>query len=445
MEVSLSAILDTRENRVNKQKALLSQYNKPLLCFTMNIPGPVKCNRDVKIGFFVGNRLLGDSLKPYKVLHREIHTLPTGCEAYYVVDMPARALKELAMDIEQLDPIGRLFDMDVLDADGSKLDRELLGAPRRKCLVCDQDAVICGRSRAHDLAELQDKTGFLLYLAGRQYQSEFIAVRAYLALTQEVSTTPKPGLVDRNNNGAHKDMNVRHFFASANALRPYFCRCAEIGFLTRDADPKKTFRQLRPLGIEAEQTMYSATGGVNTHKGAIFSMGLLCAAAGRLSPEDWQPEALLSQCAAMTGDILETDFSGITLENAKTVGERLYAQYGITGIRGQAAAGFPVVLNTGLPTLQKGLADGLSLNDAGAVTLLHLLAACDDTNLIHRSNRQTQLNIRQQIQSLLESNPCPGMDIIEKLDAEFIQKNLSPGGSADLLALCYFLLFLCNG
>ncbi len=445
MEVSLSEILNARENRVNKQKALLSRYGKPLLCFTMNIPGPVKCDRDVKIGFFVGNKLLSDALKGQKVLHREIHTPDTGCESYYVVDMPARKLKQLAMDIEQTDPIGRLFDMDVLDADGQKIDREQLGAPRRKCLICDQDAVICGRSRAHCVEELQDKTGFLLYLAGRQYLSEFIAVRAYLSLTQEVSTTPKPGLVDRNNRGAHTDMDIRHFFASANALRPYFCQCAEVGFLTYNADPKETFHQLRPLGIEAEQTMLRATGGVNTHKGAIFSMGLLCAAAGRLAPEDWQAENLLSQCAAMTAGVVETDFAGITPENAKTVGERLFAQYGITGVRGQAENGFPAVKDVGLPVLQKGLADKLSLNDAGAVTLLHLLAATDDTNLIHRSDRQTQLNIRQQIQSLLESNPYPNKDVIEKLDAEFIQKNLSPGGSADLLALCYFLLFLCNG
>lgn len=445
MEVCLSEILDARENRAAKQKALLAQYGKPLICFTMNIPGPEKCNRDVKIGFFVGNRLLGDSLKGQKVLHREMHTPATGCEAYYVVDMPARELKQLAIEIEQTDPIGRLFDMDVLDAHGSKIDRQLLGAPRRKCLICDQDAVLCGRSRAHSVEELQDKTGFLLYLAGRVFLSEFIAVRAYLALTQEVSTTPKPGLVDRNNQGAHKDMDIRHFFASANALRPYFCQCAQTGFLTRDADPKETFRQLRSMGMEAEQTMLQATGGVNTHKGAIFSLGLLCAAAGRLSPEDWQPEALLWQCAAMTQGVVAADFAGVTKDNAKTPGERIYAQYGITGVRGQAENGFPAVRDVGLPILQKGLAQGLSLNDAGVIALLHLLAATDDTNLIHRSDRQTQLEVQAQVAALLEATPFPTVEAMEKLDRVFIEKNLSPGGSADLLALCYFLLFLCNG
>ncbi len=442
MEVCLQDILDAREKRVQTQHRLLAQYQKPLLCFTMNIPGPEKLNRDVKIGFFIGNRLLANALKGCKVLHRQIHTAPTGCEAFYVVDMPARELKLRAMEVEDTESIGRLFDMDVLDADGKKLDRDTLGFPRRKCLICQKDAVICAGRRTHSVDQLQGKTGFLLYLAGRQYLAEFIAVRAYLALTQEVSVTPKPGLVDRNNSGAHQDMNIRHFFASANALRPFFCRFAEEGYLTRDTDPKETFRRIRPIGKLAEKAMYEATGGVNVHKGAIFSLGILCAAAGRLSPENWQPEMLLSLSADMTRGVVESDFSGITTDNAKTAGERLYAQYGITGVRGQAEQGFPAVRDTGLPTLLRGLKKGLSLNDAGAVALLHLLAATDDTNLISRSNRQTQLAVKARIADLLAADPFPRLEEIQKLDGEFIAQNLSPGGSADLLALCFFLLFL---
>lgn len=444
MEVSLLDILDAREKRAQTQRRLLEQYQKPLLCFTMNIPGPEKLNRDVKIGFFIGNRLLTDSLKGRKVLYRQIHTAPTGCEAFYVVDMPARELKQLAMEIEDSDAVGRLFDMDVLDTDGKKLDREAFGFPRRKCLICEKDAVICGSSRAHSVEELQDKAGFLLYLAGRQHLAEFIAVRAYLALTQEVSVTPKPGLVDRNNCGSHRDMDIRYFFASANALRPFLCRFAEEGYLTRDADPKETFRRIRSIGMEAEKAMLNATGGVNTHKGAIFSLGILCAAAGRLTPEEWLPETILSLCADMTKGVVESDFAGITADNAKTAGERLYALYGITGVRGQAEQGFPAVKDAGLPILQKGLAGRLSLNDAGAAALLHLLAATDDTNLIARSNRQTQLEVRNQIADLLVNEPFPSRESIEELDREFIEKNLSPGGSADLLALCFFLLFLCT-
>lgn len=442
MNELLNEILAAREQRVRRQRELLEKYGKPLLCFTMNIPGPKKYDRDVAIGFFIGVRMLRDALPGNAVLHFEQHTDITGCEAFYVVDMPAKALKDLAISIEDSSSVCRLFDMDVLDTDGRKLERQALGYPRRKCLLCDEDAVVCARSRAHSLEELQDRTGFLLYLTARQQLTEYVAVKAWLALQQEVLTTPKPGLVDRDNRGAHTDMGLQHFFVSGNALRPYFAKFADTGFLTRDDAPEETFQKIRPIGLEAEQAMFAATHGVNTHKGAIFSLGLLCAAAGRLNPLEWSTEKLLQECAAMTRGLVARDLGHITEENATTAGERLYAAYGITGVRGQAEAGFPAVSQVGLPFLKGGLGKSLSLNDAGCAALLHLLAATDDTNLIHRSDRQTQLQLRQQIAALLEKDPYPTPDTIRALDRDFIRKNLSPGGSADLLAICYFLLFL---
>lgn len=442
MNELLHEILAAREQRVQKQRQLLDRYGTPLLCFTMNIPGPVKFDRDVSIGFHLGNWLLKESLKGRKVLHFESATAITGCEAFYAVDMPAKELKKIALELEEVDPIGRLFDMDVLTPDGQKISREELGYPRRKCLLCDQDAVVCAGRRTHSAEQLRRQAGFYLYIAARQWMCEYIATRAYFALSQEVSTTPKPGLVDGKNTGAHKDMDIRHFFASANALRPYFCDAAEQGFLTRDLPAANTLDAIRPMGLEAEQTMLKATHGVNTHKGAIFSLGILCAALGRLSPDLWQPERLLDECAAIAAGVADRDFTGITVDNAKTAGERLYAAYGITGVRGQAQAGFPAVRDIGLPMLQQALEKGFSFNDAGAITLLHLIAATDDTNLIHRGGREKQLQVKQQIADLLESNPFPSMDVIEELDKQFIRENLSPGGSADLLALTYFLYFL---
>ena len=442
MEATLQEILDARENRVAKQKELLAQYGKTLLCFTMNIPGPEKWNRNVAIGFYLGCWFIEDTLKGRPVLHKEKHTPITGGEAYYVVDIPAKQLKQMVMELEEIDPVGRLFDMDVLTPEGEKVSRTELGHAPRKCLICDNDAAICASTRAHGLEALQQATGFYLYVAAREFFTEFISSRAFYALYQEVNTTPKPGLVDKNNSGSHKDMTLRHFFVSANALREYFTRFAEAGFLGRDDDPKETFKKLRSIGLEAEQAMLRTTKGVNTHKGAIFSIGLLCAAAGRLSPDQWSAERLLGECALMAEGVVKEDFADITLENAKTAGERFFVQYGITGVRGQAEAGFPAVKDVGMPILMEGLKKGLSLNDAGAVALLHILAATDDTNLIRRSDRDAQLAIKQQIATLLEKDPFPTMDTIRTLDEDFIKQNLSPGGSADLLAMCYLLLFL---
>ena len=441
MEATLQEILDARENRVKTQKSLLEKYNKPLVSFTMNIPGPVKVDRDVLIGFAIGDRLLRRSLQG-KLVYARSHAPITGCEGFYVADMDAKQLKKLAVELEEIDPIGRLFDMDIIDENGRKIDRESLGYERRKCLLCNEDAAVCAGRRTHSWEELRRAAGFLLYVTAREWMCEYIATWAYSALTQELSTTPKPGLVDRNNAGAHRDMIPRHFFASATALRPWFHKFAEQGFLTRDDAPAATFAAIRPLGLDAEQAMLKATGGVNTHKGAIFSLGILCAAAGRLGPEGWNIDALLKEAAAMTKGLVASDFAGITPENAKTAGERLFAAYGITGIRGQAEQGFPAVKNVGMPILMEGLRNGLSLNDAGCAALLHLLAEAEDTNLIKRGGLEKAQAVLTQIKLLLKETPFPSKETLLELDRQFIGENLSPGGSADLLAITYFLYFL---
>lgn len=444
MNAHLTEILDAREKRAERQKHLLKQFGNPLLCFTMNIPGPEKWNRDVSIGFFLGNRMLKDAIPAKKILHFSQQITAAGGEAFYVVDMPAKDLKHLVVSIEDSHISGRLFDMDVLDTDGTKIERNHLQLPRRTCLICEKDAVCCAGSRTHPLEALVDRTGFLLFVAARELFAEFIGAQAYLALHKEVQATPKPGLVDWNNRGAHKDMDMRHFFISANTLRPFFTAFAEKGYLTRDDSPAETFAQIRPIGIEAEKAMLSATGGVNTHKGAIFSLGLLCAAAGRLDPVHWQAEKLLAECAAMTKNLVEKDMAGITPETATTFGQKLYLSHGITGVRGQAEAGFPALLQAGLPAFEQALSKGISENNALCITLLHLLAATDDTNLIHRSDRQTQLAIKGKIADLIKDDPFPDMSVLQKLDADFISRNLSPGGSADLLALTCLLHSLIN-
>ena len=146
----------------------------------------------------------------------------------------------------------------------------------------------------------------------------------------------------------------------------------------------------------------------------------------------------------MTHGLTQRELGHITPENARTAGERLYAQHGITGIRGQAEQGFPAVLSHGLPVLRQGLAMDLSMDRAGCAALLSMLTATDDTNLIHRSNRDLQLAIQTHLRNLLAQTPYPEESDLWELDQEFVKHHLSPGGSADLLALCLFLHFLCG-
>lgn len=442
MEVSLAQILASREHRAARQRQLLDTFRKPLICFTMNIAGPIKNSPLITEGFRLGQRYLQGQLSGLRPLHFEESIAPTGCEGYYIVDANPRQLKALTVQIEDGFPVGRLFDMDVLTPQGEKVSRESMGLPGRKCLLCGNPVHLCSSRRAHPLVQIQEKTTALLREAIIQEDSQRIGAAAVRSLLYEVSITPKPGLVDRENSGSHWDMDFFTFLDSAASLQPYFVSCARIGLQTQDAAPEKTFAALRLPGKLAEQAMMEATGGVNTHKGAIFSLGILCAAAGRLEKPCRSPEAICREIAAMTAGLTARELRTLTPEAAATNGQRLYAQYGITGIRGQAEAGFPAVLRAGLPILEEGLGRGLSLNDAGCAALLHLMCETEDTNLIARSDLATWQTLQSRLRTLLEASPFPTRQQLEALDREFTEKNLSPGGTADLLAASLFLHFI---
>lgn len=481
-EVTLPDMLDARDRRVWRQQELRSRYpGLTMVCFTMNIAGPVKNSPLIRRGFLYGCSQIRQQLMrirrraEYEILFDEF----TGNEGYFMIALPPLEVKHMTVEVEDGDPIGRLFDMDVLDPDGRKLDRTELnadGSPDsgshsvsaagrirpRTCLLCGRPAKECARSRTHTVGQLQEKTIQVLTGFFRERDLKTIARDACRALLYEVCTTPKPGLVDRVNTGSHQDMDIFTFMDSAAALQPYFRRCGEIGMDTRDASPEETFRQIRQAGIAAERDMLEATHGVNTHKGAVFSVGIACAALGRLDHALWKdPASVLAECGRIAAGIASKDFAKLaasinaaeTADSAAsevpapagtplTVGEKLYLRYGIRGVRGQAEDGFPAVLHAGLPVLEKELAAGADINRAGSVAMLAILCADTDTNLIARGGRELQLEVTEQVRSLLEKTPSPEEKVIADLDRQFIEKNLSPGGSADLLGLCFLLHFL---
>ena len=439
--VDVIMMLEARDRRVRRQTELLEQYRMPLISFSMNIAGPVKNSPLIERGFSLGrkmllDRLAGNGLRP--VFSEEIRE-STGCEGLYVVDAEAEQLKTISCAIEETSPVGRLFDMDVLDRDGRKLDRPV---PRR-CLICGMPAKACARSRTHSVEELQEATENLLRETFDRLDAETAAGLAVRALLYEVCVTPKPGLVDRNNNGSHRDMNIYTFLDSASALFPYFEKCVRTGRETAGLPAPETLCALRGAGMDAEQAMFRASGGVNTHKGAIFSMGLLCGALGRLDITAWKdPERILREAGAMAEGLSEKSFSSLSPENAVTAGQNMFLKYGIRGIRGEAEAGFPSVRDCGLPLLEKLLSEGKTIDEAGSAALISLIAAADDTNLLARGGPETRQRVLAGLRSRLDTPPFPGREELEKMDKAFIAENLSPGGSADLLALCWLLHFL---
>jgi triphosphoribosyl-dephospho-CoA synthase CitG len=268
-----------------------------------------------------------------------------------------------------------------------------------------------------------------------------LAVRSLL---YEAAATPKPGLVDRENNGAHEDMDFFTFLDSIAALRDSFAAFARVGAETADLPPGSAFRELRREGLSAERRMFAATGGVNTHKGAIFTLGLLCGAAARrfarfhAAGSDDVCAAAGELCRGICGET----YGGLGGKTALTNGERVYLRYGLRGARGEAEDGFPSVRQISLPIYRELIERGIPRDDAMAHTLLHLIAAVDDTNVLARHNPETAAYARERAARALEANGMltePGRAAIREMDRDFIARRISPGGCADLLAATYFL------
>ena len=445
-EVTLSEVLAAREDRVARQAELLAAYGAPLISFTMNIAGPVKDTALIRRAFFAGCTMLEKELEraELSVACRRDKLAPTGCEAYYAVSGDALAVKRICTAVEDATPLGRLFDMDVIGPDGQKLDRAAVGGGERNCIVCGAPGRGCASRRVHTVAELQDATRRIMINHFAAADGEEISWLGSVALSREVITTPKPGLVDRANNGSHRDMDIDTFRASIEALAPYWGQCFSIGRETASEPAEETFRQLREAGKEAEKTMLTATVSVNTHKGAIFTLGAVCGAVGRLwSPEApcRDPERIAQECAAMTKAAVAADWAAIKEipEEQLTAGQKLYRHHGFPGIRGEAADGLPGVIKVALPDYRRALEAERSRNDAGAIALLYLIARGTDTNMMARGGLALAKEASEKVRDLLQRDPLPEMDEIAALDDWFIQRNLSPGGCADLLAVTYFL------
>ncbi len=436
--VSLADILAAREERVGLQRELIMRHGVPVICFTMNIAGPRKTSPLILRAFNEGVCALDLALSGWDVPKRIIHQKDTGYEAFYSVNRKESDIKELCVQLEGSMPLGRLFDMDVIGVSGEKLSR----GDMRKCIICDMPAMLCARSRAHSVPELEKATRRIITDHFRAVDRARIGALAHNSLLKEVYTTPKPGLVDLQNSGSHRDMDVHSFEASAAALLPYFERCFTIGIETADRSFDEAFCELRYAGIEAEGAMYRATDGVNTHKGAIYSMGIIAGSVGRL----WRAERPF----ATTDEILEC--AGALSHNAavqdlrtsdgSTAGSRLYLLRGITGIRGEAMAGFPSVKSIALPCLRSLAAGKEDITEAGAVVLLHLIRSVDDTSLYKRGGEDGVKYARSYAARLIEGGKIPKREELVAMDAEFIKRGLSPGGCADLLAITYFLYAL---
>lgn len=268
--------------------------------------------------------------------------------------------------------------------------------------------------------------------APRILDEDRIAALAHRALIDELETWPKPGLVSPVDSGSHTDMDAHSLRASAGAIAPFFATLARAGAAGA------TLPDLRRIGLDAEAAMLAATGGVNAHRGAIFSLGLISAAEGRGGGETLSAEDRAERVGTLWGsEIAKAPASPISH------GGRAARRFGVGGAAAEAAAGFPAVRALGIPALRRGRR--LSPGDEQAARvecLFGLMAELDDTNLLHRGGADGLRFAQHAARDFLAAGGVGDHGWRERalsLHHAFVAACLSPGGSADLLAVTLFL------
>ena len=435
--VTLEQVLAARDRRAALQTELLGrEKDAVLVCLTLNIAGEVKRTYLTAMLFERGMAAF-DALE-LNVADSLVIDDVTGSEAFWLVRGDAETVKRQLEAIEDSFPAARLFDFDVLVSMQGMIPRKLSRQEARKCLICGRPAAECARSRAHGLDAIRDVTWELL----RSSCAETLAGAACEALLEELYTTPKPGLVDMASNGAHNDMDIPLFRKSAESLRPYFYDAVLLGM------GGCGMKELRQRGIRAEKEMFEATGGVNTHKGLIYSMGLLLAGMGRAVSEaeagemntaDPMADAAVKYASELAGEDAEEKIAE-ALEKPVTNGAKVLRTYGARGAQGEAAAGFPDALCCE-ERLRYYIDAGLGQDRAGALAFCDSMARLEDTNLLHRGGPQGLDYARSQAERISAlSSFEERISELAELDGEMTKRGLSPGGSADMLALAFLLL-----
>jgi triphosphoribosyl-dephospho-CoA synthase len=266
---------------------------------------------------------------------------------------------------------------------------------------------------------------------------------AYHAMMLEAHLTPKAGLVDCVSSGAHTDMDIDTFIRSSDALRPYMKKFVRAGYEMYELPAKSLLPGLRKVGIQAERAMFRATDNINTHKGMIFTLGLICGAVGWLHRKGLAYDAIhirsviMECCASLVADDLKNSH-----KIPATAGERLYREHGMTGIRGEAAHGYPTIYIYGLPIYEEAIGKGHSEEQAMSQALLTIMAKNSDSNLVNRGGLEGLNYVQSHAMAILsagDSAQAGFEQAISALDRKLIARNLSPGGSADLLAATWLL------
>lgn len=256
----------------------------------------------------------------------------------------------------------------------------------------------------------------------------------------EVISHPSPGLVSPFSSGSHSDMDYNTFLKSSAAIAKYLPHFVNVGVKY----DKNILNKIREVGLKAEEDMFRTTSGVNTQKGLIFLTGLIGASAGRCKKLNLSLNRhnIANIIKEITSGIVYKELKNINKDKKLTNGEKLFLKYGVTGIRGEVEKGLPTVLKWGLPAFEDALEFGLTVNDSLIHSLIYIISKLDDTTVLNRVGLKGLYLMKDAAKNAIFLGAMKtqiGREYVVYMDKIFKNKNISPGGAADLLAVTYII------
>jgi holo-ACP synthase / triphosphoribosyl-dephospho-CoA synthase len=450
-------ILGAREKRAYLRDQC-SQSGCNSLSISLNVPGYPK-STSLFSAFF--DDVLSECkqlLQAHRTAIDTAHEIKQTDEAgdFYLVPLfdvrSLAAIKTMTETFEERHPLGRIIDIDIVNRELQPVSSGKL----KQCLLCEKPAIVCMREANHTNEVLREHLThgirrFLTQKASRRICRQLAAL-ALKAILYEISASPKPGLVGRFEQGAHHDMDYFTFIDSTSVLAGYFEELIQLAYAFSGNDLRAALPVIRAVGLKMETSMFAATKGVNTQKGLIFLIGLALFSAARCLACDrvFSAARCRETISAICANLVQNELMAAT-NDEKTHGQICFQRYGLegAGVRKEAEAGLPAVFEQGLPELTSALAGSdasaspARINRALIKALLRLMTVTNDTNILFRKDLQTLRTVQYMAQHVLDAADRAAEDErYEALLAYCRREHISPGGSADLLAVAVFIYFV---
>ena len=449
-DIEINEFLNHREKRVFHQEKLLRDMDGGITLATVrvNYPGIEKSNY---ITDNIAKIICEDIYLFYNknIIYKEVYKNKEGIIGHFIFDINHIEVKKKLIYMEENHILGRCVDLDVYYMNDSDemmpalngVSRSDIGLKPRKCFLCEEEARICSRSQKHSIEDIKEYftrkyEEYIGYIEKRNKLTYEISQLALKAMITEVSTMPSFGLVSPITQGSHKDMDYYTFLDSSFVIAPFLKEMISTGYSYES--PKNIFKAIRVIGIKCEEEMFKVTKRVNTHKGMIFLIGVVAAAIGKALYGKLTFEKIEIILKDMCENLLD-DFKDLDKKKELTHGEKLYLKYGFTGIRGEAKEGFSNIFQEILPEYDNSKLKG---NNLYSQILLKLMSKVEDSTIVHRQNIEKLHEVQRHANEILNLggfNTKEGTEAAYDFEKQCIGENISPGGSADLLALVIFL------